>query len=210
MAGSQEIMEHPLKAGEGRRRKINRAGSRLPVNNMRNTFANIIIAAAVAVLTFSFWAFINQPEHEPLWPKIVPGFSFQPMRAEHDPFNGILPTEEQIDADLKLLSGKCHAVRTYSTEGTFSKIPFLASRHGLNVTLGAWISDDLDRNRLEIEDVIRLAAENRNVVRVIVGNETVLRGDIPIARLLEYLDDVRKRVDVPVSTAEPWHTGKVI
>lgn len=172
---------------------------------MRNTVSNIIIAATVAVVTFSFWAFINQPEQEPQWLNIVPGFSFQPMRAEHDPLKKIFPSEEEIEEDLKLLSEKCNAIRTYSTEATFIKIPALAAKHGLNVTLGAWISDDLERNRREIEDVIRLAAENKNVVRVIIGNEAVLRNDIPIAQLREYLNYVRERVNVPVSTAEPWH-----
>jgi exo-beta-1,3-glucanase (GH17 family)/cellulose synthase/poly-beta-1,6-N-acetylglucosamine synthase-like glycosyltransferase len=170
-----------------------------------NAVTNIIIAAAVAVLTFSFWAFINRPEQEPSWPSIVPGFSFSPMHLDHDPINHILPTLAQIDADLKLLSGKCHAVRTYSTEGTLAQIPVLAAKHKLNVALGAWIGEETDRNQREIEDVIRLARENRNVVRVVIGNEVVLRDEISLSLLIKYIDYVRERVDVPVSTAEPWH-----
>lgn len=198
-------MEQPLKAGEGRREKPHRDRPFSQLKTRRNTISSLVIAATVAVVTFGFWALINQPEDEPLWPKIVPGFSFQPMRDGDDPFKKILPSEAEIDEDLALLARSCQAVRTYSTEGTMSRIPPLAARHGLNVTLGAWISDDMDRNRREIEDVVRLAAENRNVVRVIVGNETILRGDIPIGQMHKYLDEVRERVNVPVSTAEPWH-----
>jgi cellulose synthase/poly-beta-1,6-N-acetylglucosamine synthase-like glycosyltransferase len=41
------------------------------------------------------------------------------------------------------------------------------------------------------------------VVRVIVGNEVLLRGDIPIQELIGYLDRARAAIDIPVSTAEP-------
>ncbi|MFH1155962.1 MAG: glycosyltransferase [Pseudomonadota bacterium] len=172
---------------------------------INRAITNIFIAVMVAAVTLSFWAFINQPEQEPRWPKIVPGFSFSPMRLGHDPIKGILPTVEEIEEDLKLLAGTCHAVRTYSTEGTQAQIPALAAKYKLNVNLGAWIGADEERNRRELETVIRLAGENRNVVRVIIGNEAVLRGDLPLAKLLEYLDIARKRIDRPVSTAEPWH-----
>ena len=39
----------------------------------------------------------------------------------------------------------------------------------------------------------------------IVGNEVVLRNDIPVEQLIGYLERVRRVTDIPVSTAEPWH-----
>jgi exo-beta-1,3-glucanase (GH17 family)/cellulose synthase/poly-beta-1,6-N-acetylglucosamine synthase-like glycosyltransferase len=116
------------------------------------------------------------------------------------------PTEEEIEADLKLLANTTNAVRTYTVEGVQAKIPALARKHGINVTLGAWLSEDLEENDKQIEAVIRLARENyRNVIRVIVGNEVILRNDITVKQLSGYLDRVRKALNVPVSTAEPWH-----
>jgi len=76
----------------------------------------------------------------------------------------------------------------------------------MNVALGAWIDSRLDQNLIEIENLIQIADNNRsNVVRVIVGNEVVLRGDVPIGQLGLYLDHVRNELGVQVSTAEPWH-----
>jgi exo-beta-1,3-glucanase (GH17 family)/cellulose synthase/poly-beta-1,6-N-acetylglucosamine synthase-like glycosyltransferase len=170
-----------------------------------HTFVNIIIAVSVASITFSVWAFLNRPETEPVWPKKVPGFSFSPMRLGQNAIKSILPSKEEIEDDLKLLKGTTHAIRTYSVDGSMAEIPALARKHGLNVTLGAWISQDRERNEREISKVIRLARSYRNVVRVIIGNESVLRADIPINVMFEYLDRTRKALSVPVSTAEPWH-----
>jgi len=166
---------------------------------------NLIVATAIAVLTVSIWAFFNRPESEPSWPRTIQGFSFSPFREGQNALTGPLPSVEEIEEDLALLAGKSHAVRTYTVEPPFDRIPELAAKHRLNVTLGAWIGDDRERNEREVEHIIRLARENRNVVRVIVGNEVILRAEIPIAELLALIGRVRRAVNVPVSTAEPWH-----
>src|SRR5690606_36746996 len=44
-----------------------------------------------------------------------------------------------------------------------------------------------------------------NVVRVLIGNEVMLRGDAPAEELYAYLDRARKAIRLPVGTAEPWH-----
>ncbi|MHB8810759.1 MAG: glycosyltransferase [Desulfobulbaceae bacterium] len=170
------------------------------------TRANILICIAIAVVSISFWAVLNQPEDEPAWPSRIQGFSFQPMRAGNDPTKHKLPTEAEVDADLKLLADKTNAVRTYSVEGVLAKIPALAQKYGLNVTLGVWLDKDLENNEKEMETAIRVARENyQNVIRVIVGNEAILRGDLTVAEAGAYLDRMRAALNVPVSTAEPWH-----
>jgi len=170
------------------------------------TRANILICLSIAVIATSFWALLNRPEVEPPWPDRIQGFSFSPMRAWNDPINKNLPTEEEIDADLQLLSNRTNAVRTYSVEGVQARIPALAEKHGLNVSLGIWIDRNEEENERQIETAIRVAREQyRNVIRVIVGNEVVLRGDLTVKELALYLDRVREALDVPVSTAEPWH-----
>ncbi|MBE0438963.1 MAG: glycosyltransferase [Gammaproteobacteria bacterium] len=167
---------------------------------------NILIAVIVAAVTYGFLAYINRPEIEPMWPVIIKGFSFSPMRAQHDPSVGNLPSVEQIEQDLQLLSGKTHSVRTYTIAGAMADVPRLAKKHNLNVALGAWIDNRLQNNLVEVEQVIKIADKNRsNVVRVIVGNESILRNDVPIGLLGQYLNHVRAEVGMPVSTAEPWH-----
>ena len=170
------------------------------------TRINIIIATVVAAIFISMWSLVNRPEQEPAWPGVIQGFSFSPMREHHNPNRQRLPSIEDIDEDLALLAGTTNAVRTYTVRGTLGEIPALARKHGINVALGAWLDGNEEHNQREVEQLIRIADRNRrNVVRVIVGNEVLLRNDIPIKALLVHLDNVRKELGIPVSTAEPWH-----
>jgi exo-beta-1,3-glucanase (GH17 family)/cellulose synthase/poly-beta-1,6-N-acetylglucosamine synthase-like glycosyltransferase len=170
------------------------------------TRINIIIAVAIAAVTISVWAWLNRPDTEPPWPEVIQGFAFQPMRAHHDPVKAIWPSVEEIDSDLSLLAGKTHAVRSYTVDNTLGEIPALARKYGINVALGAWISADPDANEREIKRLIAIAhKQRRNVVRVVVGNEVILRGELSTKQLITYLDKVRAALKIPVSTAEPWH-----
>lgn len=168
--------------------------------------ASLLITLLMGVLTLVLWGLVNRPGIEPPWPNKIDGFSFSPMRGEQSPINGVLPDIGQIDADLALLAGDVHAVRTYTVRGNMAEVPRLAAVHGLNVALGAWIGPDEARNRQEIDDLIRVYRENhRQVVRVIVGNETLLRKDQTIEQMIAHLKTVRADVWGPISTAEPWH-----
>ncbi len=168
------------------------------------TRANIIIATAIAAVTIAILALLNQPAVEPAWPSRIQGFSFSPLRAGQDASKRIYPSVEQIDQDLQLLEGRSNAVRTYTMDGTLAEIAPLAAKHGLNVALGAWISTDLARNEEEIKKLVQVAEANRNVVRLIVGNEVLYRHEIPKEQLIAYLDHVRKMTRRPVSAAETW------
>lgn len=168
--------------------------------------SNIIISLIIAILTITLWALANRPEMEPPWPDIIQGFSFSPLRAHHDPAKDQYPTEAEINDDVALLSGKTHAIRTYSIHSTLSKIPEIAHKYDLNVALGGWLDKNQQKNLHEVETLIRIADNNRrNVVRVLVGNEVLLRKDLPIKQLITHLDHVRAELGMPVSTAEPWH-----
>jgi exo-beta-1,3-glucanase (GH17 family)/cellulose synthase/poly-beta-1,6-N-acetylglucosamine synthase-like glycosyltransferase len=166
----------------------------------------LLIAALFATLTIVVWAYLNRPTREPPWPARIQGFAFSPFRANEDPTHGQMPTDEEIDSDLALLEGKVNAVRSYSVESTLAHIPELADRHDLNVALGAWLDSHRDKNEQQLQTAIDIANSHQNVVRVIVGNEVLLRGDLPIAELEAYLDRARAAIEAPVGTAETWHT----
>jgi hypothetical protein len=55
-----------------------------------------------------------------------------------------------------VLEGKTNAVRNYSTLGTMGEVPALAKRHGIRVTLGAWLDTDRARNERDVDQAIRL------------------------------------------------------
>jgi exo-beta-1,3-glucanase (GH17 family)/cellulose synthase/poly-beta-1,6-N-acetylglucosamine synthase-like glycosyltransferase len=164
------------------------------------------IPLVIAVLTVSLWGLLNQPSEEPPWPGRIQGFSFQPMRADDDPTRRIYPSVMEIDEDLALLQGEAYAIRTYSVQDTLAQVPMLAAGHGLNVALGGWIGSDLEANEAELKKLSEVFQSSpRNIIRVIVGNEALLRKDVRLSQLIDYLDRVRKTVWAPISTAEPWH-----
>ncbi|MEE4241167.1 MAG: glycosyltransferase, partial [Desulfopila sp.] len=170
------------------------------------TKLNVLICITAAIVFIAFWGLLNRPEMEPPWPARIQGFAFSPMHPWNNPLKNNFPSESEIEADLKLLSGKTNAVRTYSVEGVLAKIPELAQKHEINVALGAWLDKDLEKNEEQIDTLIQIAKKNyRNVVRVIIGNEALLRKDLTVAQLNKYLARVRKELNIPVSTAEPWH-----
>src|SRR5215475_1882011 len=170
------------------------------------TIPSLLIAAAFATLTFAVWAYLNRPTREPPWPPVIWGFDFSPFRANEDPTHFEMPTDAEIDADLALLEGKVKAVRTYSVGATLADVPELAERHGLNVALGAWLDTHRDKNEEQLKTAIELANNHQNVVRVMVGNEVLLRGDLTVEELGKYLDRAREAISQPVGTAETWDT----
>src|SRR6201988_2478346 len=158
------------------------------------TLPSLIIAAVFPPLPFAGGAYLNPPTREPPWPARIQGFAFSPFRANEDPTHDEMPTDTEIDSDLALLEGKVKAVRTYSVGATLADIPELAERHGLNVALGAWIDAHRDKNEEQLKTAIELANNHLNVVRVIVGNEVLFRGDLPIEELKKYLDRAREAI----------------
>lgn len=166
----------------------------------------ILITLVIALLTVALWALLNQPSEEPPWPARIQGFSFSPLRAHQDPTRGDSPSTQEIDEDLALLQGEAHAVRTYTVAKTLGEVPQLAAAHGLNVALGAWLDSHRETNEAEIQRLIEVYRQgHRNVVRVIVGNEAILRGDLEVEEVAAYVQRVKQSVWAPVSTAEPWH-----
>ena len=168
--------------------------------------SSLIITFLMGGLTVLLWALVNQPDIEPPWPSEVDGFCFSPGRSEDGPSTNTYPKIEEINEDLALLSGDVHAIRTYSVASTLAEIPRLAGVYDLNVTLGAWISDDEAANAVEIEKLLRVYREShRAVVRVIVGNEALLRGERSVEQMIAYVKQVKEDVWAPVGLAEPWH-----
>ena len=89
------------------------------------------------------------------------------------------------------------------------KVPEIARRYGMTVSLGIWISPDLEKNEKEIELGIKVALANRRIIdRVIVGNESILLGYVTPDQLNDYIERVRAALParIKVTTAEPWST----
>jgi len=167
---------------------------------------NIAVGLAFAALTFGFWAITNQPSAEPPWPSSVVGMSFSPLRMDHDPATNVYPTIKEIEEDIALIAGQVHSLRTYGVGGTLGEIAALAKKHSMTVTLGAWLTRDTAGNDEELKKLISVCKTYKGTVkRVIIGNETILRGELTTEQVCDYLDRVRASIKTPVSTGEPWN-----
>jgi exo-beta-1,3-glucanase (GH17 family) len=96
-------------------------------------------------------------------------------------------------------------VRTYaSIEGDYD-VAAIARRHGVKLWKGAWLGSDARRNERELARLIEAANRYPDTVeRVIVGNEVLLRRDLPVEHLTAALDRVRAAVRQPVTYADVW------
>jgi exo-beta-1,3-glucanase (GH17 family)/cellulose synthase/poly-beta-1,6-N-acetylglucosamine synthase-like glycosyltransferase len=168
--------------------------------------AGLAIVLSMGALTLLLWWLVNRPGIEPPWPAQIAGVTFSPVRGDQDPTVGQFPSIAEIDADLALLAGDVTGVRTYTVQSTMSEVPRLAAAKGMSVTLGAWINDQADFNAAELDRLVRAYRQNqRQIVRVIVGNESVHREDQTVDQVIGHIRTVKQTVSAPVSTAEPWH-----
>lgn len=161
--------------------------------------------AVVALLHLAAWGLVLGAPTALRLGSPLASASYTPSREGLDPRLGQFPSPADIDDDLRLLTRRVRSVRTYSVDGVQAEIPALAARHGLTVSLGAWLGGDLLLNEWELRRVIRVANAWPDVVRrVVVGNEVLLRGDLPPALLIQALQRVRAAVRQPVTYADVW------
>jgi cellulose synthase/poly-beta-1,6-N-acetylglucosamine synthase-like glycosyltransferase/exo-beta-1,3-glucanase (GH17 family) len=114
---------------------------------------------------------------------LLPSVSYAPFEPGHTVAD-VAADSEKVRTDLKKLSTLTRAVRLYSSTEGNELVPPIAAEFGLKVTVGAWIDKNANRNDREIESVISLARHNSNVIGVVVGNETIYRGEqVPIENL---------------------------
>lgn len=161
----------------------------------------LLVAAAHAAL----WGFFQEKKQAPDFRGVLPSVSYAPFEGTAHPDVDNIPTVEKIRDDLRKLSTITRAIRLYSSTGGVELVPPIAAEFGLKVTVGAWIDKNSERNEREIDSAINLARRNSNVIGVVVGNETIYRGEQKPEDLIELIKRVKKSVGVPVTTGEIWN-----
>jgi glucan 1,3-beta-glucosidase len=164
--------------------------------------------AAAAIVTA--WGWLGTPVQLPPSP-LASGeklycISYAPFRGSQSPFGPDVPIDPgQIDQDLAQLKAITDCVRTYSIDHGLDQIPEIAKRHGMKVLQGLWLSNRLERNRREVETAIALAKRFPDVIAaVVVGNEVLLRGEMPESVLARTIREVKAQVSMPVTYADVW------
>ncbi|HEY4833173.1 MAG TPA: glycosyltransferase, partial [Bradyrhizobium sp.] len=167
--------------------------------------------AVVAVLLFvtaahaALWGIFQDKQQAPDFRGILTSVSYAPFEGTAHPDVDNIPSVEKIRADMQKLAPLTKAIRLYSSTGGVELVPPIAAEFGLKVTVGAWIDKNADRNEREIDAAINLAKHNSNVIGIVVGNETLYRGEQKAEDLIELIKRVKRSVNVPVTTGEIWN-----
>lgn len=139
------------------------------------------------------------------------GVNYGPFRDGQSPEQGIFPTINQLREDMPVLRRIAPCIRTFSVTNGFDQIPGLAKQVGLKVVPTAWIGrlpGASAANNAEVTQLISVANQNDNLPFLAVGSEALLRGDVAKEQLIAYINQVKQRVSLPVTTAEPWHVWR--
>ncbi len=161
-----------------------------------------LILTLVLLANFTVWALVNRSVSERAWGGVINGLSYSGYKAGDDA-NRL--SDGDIERDMALLEGHTNGIRIYGVSDGLDRIVPVAAHHNINVNLGAWISRDAGANAQEVAHAIDVAHANPNVKRLIIGNEALLREDISAPDLIALIERVKRQVNIPVSTAEPWH-----
>ena len=132
------------------------------------------------------------------------GLCFSPYVEGQD--TGDILSENQIRRRLDIIAPHAKWIRSFScTEGN-ELIPEIAHKKGLKTVVGAWISDDKERNEKEIQSLIKLA-EAGLVDIAAVGNEVLHREEIAEQELIGYIQRVRAALpdSIPVGYVDAYY-----
>ena len=135
---------------------------------------------------------------------MLKGLAYGPFRDGQRP-GGAYPTEAQIRSDLELIRRIAPKIRTYGVENILGDIPGFCEDIGLDCYPGAWLDGDFSSNNQQLAALLDIAAESNSTTKAfIVGNETLLRGDLTPAQLAGYLNSIKNLTGVPVTTADAF------
>lgn len=141
-------------------------------------------------LDFSLFTF---DELKKLWKETLKegmhGICFSMYEDGQEP--GDLITEAQVERRIKILKPYTKWIRSFSCIEGNEHIPRIAKKHSLKNMVGAWLSDDKDKNEEEIAALIELGKQGYIDIAA-VGNEVLYRNDLTLEELLSYINRVKE------------------
>ena len=114
-------------------------------------------------------------------------------------------SESQITKRMDVIAPYTQWVRSFSCTDGNELIPKVAQQKELKTMVGAWIGDDKTQNEKEIKALIELG-ESGFVDIAVVGNETLMRGELSEEELLAYINRVKKALPgIPVGYVDAYY-----
>lgn len=167
---------------------------------MRRLSSNTLIILIIIIANIGVWCTFNRGATEQPWGGKISSLSYSGWQA-----GAAAHSQKTIQQDIYLIGQHARSVRFYGLSDGLDKLITEADKIGLTVYAGAWLGKDKKNNQKELTRLFQAAQAHKNVMRAIIGNETILRKDITVTALTNYIEQAKKQLPIPVSTAEPWH-----
>lgn len=134
--------------------------------------------------------------------KGIHGLCFSPYKEGQGTEDPLTPSA--IRQRMAIISPHTQWVRSFSCTNGHQHISAIAKEKGLKTLVGAWLSNDKERNEKEIEALIQLAKDG--VVDIAaVGNEVLLRNELSAAEIIAHIRRVREQIKpVPVGYVDAY------
>ncbi len=135
----------------------------------------------------------------------ISGISFSPYMEGQEPSEKSLISEQQIADRLEVIRPYTEWIRTFSTTQGNEEVPRIAHEKSLKTLVGAWLDSDLENNEKEITNIIRIASEGYADM-IAIGNEVLLREDLEVEQLIDYIKRVKQAVPhIPVGYVDAYY-----
>ncbi|OQO06916.1 hypothetical protein B0A48_07482 [Cryoendolithus antarcticus] len=146
--------------------------------------------------------------------KVFPGMDYTPLNAQYPACLTVPPDQNNITLDIAMLSQLTPAVRLYGTdcnqtEMVLEAINLLDLNATLQVWLGVWLDNNQTSNDRQLAQMYTLldTYPSDHFAGLIIGNEILFRGDMPITTLAGILAEVRTNLTtlaltLPVATSD--------
>ena len=119
------------------------------------------------------------------------GIAYSPYMDGQKP--GVDISSEQIKQRMEIIQPYTNWIRTFSCIEGNQESPRIAAEMGLKTMVGIGISDDPEKNEIEIQNGIQIAKDGYADI-LAVGNEVLLRGDINEDELIDAINRVKAEV----------------
>jgi len=186
--------------------------SALPRSSILAAVAFLLVSAVFLAL----WAWLGRPV---ALPEVAAGrldcVSYTPYDGGSTPLDPEYTVPlTRIEADMDAISRMTSCIRTYASAGIQGEVVPIAERHGIVVLQGIWISGNAEMDAKEIAAGLAVArAYPLTVKALVVGNEVLLRRELPGQELAALIARVRAASPVPVTYAdifEFWRRNPVV
>lgn len=133
----------------------------------------------------------------------VHGFCFSLYEEGQKP--GDIISEAQVRRRLEILKPHTGWIRSFSCTDGNELIPKVAKELGIQTLVGAWLGNDPDINKREVEGLIKLAKEGLVDIAA-VGNEVMYRKDLSEEALLDFMKQVKAEIpNIPIGYVDAYY-----